>query len=700
MSFHHAYNFVPAPPRKSGVLGDGSPVGQERLHPERYHGSLEVVLTVVTPLVVGETRRKRPNKHTEVHIRSRRALRNGAVGGADVDIPVSAVKGLLRSAFEAVTNSRMGVFDGHDQPLPFRSAPHEALGVVPVRVTRDADGWFATPMLGVHRTVQAMPNPMYAAAVPDDRHHWAHFTPHGLDTLQTVPHGARVQATLRRVEHHGPSYEYYLVSHVNGVECVQRADHERHTWTADTQEVDGWICRTNAEPGTPIIRGKHDERLFFNLHDQPRLDISDTVRRDYAAVMRSYVAQRSAPQHAAHAARAVALACAAHDEAERDALCELHDGDLVYASIRDGQIERLSSVMIGRRRYGDPPARLLDHTIHPAQELGQFSRADRVFGQVVPRTVSGSRDDVAYRGHLTISPVEPVNADLKFRPGGWRMAELSTPKPTAARFYVAEDRSGAPLQHDGQAFKSTLYQHESGQGLRGRKVYPHHRDAASNPEFPPAAAPPGVPETERNATALAYLAPGSTFRFELEFTNLTAFDLSALVWLLTPAELAPRRNGKPEVAEGYYRLGRGKPFGLGSVRLAANLQVSRLSTTAQLSDAYTSLSGCHGTAGVPVPAGVVGTFVKNLPTAFDGTPFDEIPVIAAFRRAAGGYGDGHPVSYPAPRGLVPAVPGPIVTWFQRNEKIANPGGQPRLSAGGGHTLPPLYGQAPGPLPEL
>ena len=114
--FLNPYTFVRATTRSTeGELGDREPPGHDRLIADRYTGKLTVRMEVVTPLLVlddalATTDNEGPTTY---------GIRKDSQGKPL--IPPSAVKGMLRSAYEAITNSRFGVFQGHEKKH------HEAL---------------------------------------------------------------------------------------------------------------------------------------------------------------------------------------------------------------------------------------------------------------------------------------------------------------------------------------------------------------------------------------------------------------------------------------------------------------------------------------------------------------------------------------------------------------------------------------------
>lgn len=115
-NFHNPYNFIPAPPRNTNdsELGDHEPVAQDTFALDRYTGVIRVQMVAKTPLLVPDTEQvQEENGHKTF------PLRMGADGKPL--IPASSVRGILRSAYEAVTNSRFGRFSkSHRISLQYR----------------------------------------------------------------------------------------------------------------------------------------------------------------------------------------------------------------------------------------------------------------------------------------------------------------------------------------------------------------------------------------------------------------------------------------------------------------------------------------------------------------------------------------------------------------------------------------------------
>ncbi|MEJ5256383.1 MAG: TIGR03986 family CRISPR-associated RAMP protein [Acidimicrobiales bacterium] len=121
--FVNPYTFVPAPPREAAAgteLGDRTPWGHHRRHPDGWSGRIRIQLTTVTPLLIPDAANTRvtPNDHQI------QPLRVGPDGKPY--LPPTSVKGMLRAAYEAVTNSRFGVFGDHSRRLGYRAGKHRA----------------------------------------------------------------------------------------------------------------------------------------------------------------------------------------------------------------------------------------------------------------------------------------------------------------------------------------------------------------------------------------------------------------------------------------------------------------------------------------------------------------------------------------------------------------------------------------------
>ena len=111
-TFHNPYTFIPTPPRplkdlKGMFAGDFNPLEHDLNHAsltdDLWTGHIPIKITTVTPLVLlkDDGRERDPKKHQTYDVLDY--------------IPESSLRGMLRSAYEVVTNSRYACFRNKDR---------------------------------------------------------------------------------------------------------------------------------------------------------------------------------------------------------------------------------------------------------------------------------------------------------------------------------------------------------------------------------------------------------------------------------------------------------------------------------------------------------------------------------------------------------------------------------------------------------
>ncbi len=671
--FHNPYSFIPAPDRPTrGPLADGLPPSHNRYHPDFYSGRISVELRVETPLLLPDAARaeESENGHRVFPVRTRS---DGAP-----DLPITSVKGALRSAFEAVTNSRFGVFAGHDGRLGLRMEARGGLLMVPARINGDCLELYEGTR---DRTMAAAWLPRYSAGRSTDIDRRAIRYPGG-----TLPaHGDRVQCWLQRFHHERRNFDYWRVTAIAPVggrlpdkpPTVESLGN--HRALADTKRVEGWVYITNQN-----FSRKHDERVFFSAGPPKSVKLREAWRQawkelvaDSRAIHEKELEQRLRKHGDDAEARFLdkspgqtAWSPHVYDEGWQ----ELTDGSLCYAQVNaQGEVQGLYPVMISRDLHKVAPARLLPGSLHPATTPDALSPADRVFGW------ASQKGNGAYRGNLRIGPITPQGgAELIERfASPLPLAVLGQPKPHYARFYVARDRQGA-AQAERLTRAQTAY--AEGKGLRGRKMYPHHRDLPANywqdavrddvgnpvtgnryREYLRAATDTDGRKQQRqdnqNRSITGWVKPESHFQFDIDVSNLSPTEVGALLWLLS----LPKGM--------FHRIGGGKPLGFGSVQLS--LVKSELHKGTALRDHLVSF-----TTGRPAAADVealIDSFKKATCEAAGVNDFKQTPWIAAFQTMARGIGSNEmPVHYPrvgrpGTSYPAPATNGENFKWFQQND---------------------------------
>lgn len=683
-AFHNPYNFVPAPPRAANdrELGDCEPVGHHCYHADRVSGVIRVTMTVKTPLLLPDAGClvEDATDHKTFPVR------------LDADdkplVAPTGIKGMLRSAYEAVTNSRMAVFAGHEDRLADRMPARDGLTLVPARVV-NVGGVDMIELLPGNSGISGSGNPtqgdpMYAAWLPRYDRNTGAVAPYAIRYPGPgggLPqHGDPVEVWLELWERTGNHpFDYWSVR-----KCVrpgqplgaqpnpgqQRGAH-RPVHGMAMIAVQGHVCVTNRN-----IDRKHDERVFFTTRPAPvQHPLTADLRDQWRELIANYQAIHEAEIDSGMTSPP-ALNNSVWSRQVNGGAGErtLTPGTLCYAAFHEGTVTALYPVMISRRLHEASPSALLPDSLRPATDIKELSPADRVFGWV---SQSGQG---AYRGNVRVGPVtcSPDDAVERFPGGGLPLAILGQPKEQQARFYVAASQQGE-AQADGLPKEKAGYHQDK--GLRGRKVYPHHaglpeghwRDPmtdrsqqADNGHYQEYRRPRLGGQEQRdnqNRSIQGWVKEGASFSFYLHVTNLSRVELGVLLWLL---KLPP---------DHFHRLGGGKPLGFGSVRL----EIVSAKTALHDGNGWKQFYGTLDTVTPPEidPTAAIKEFAAAVVAAYgSGTAFERVPFIAAFLKMATGFADGLPTHYP--RAQHPPHPeGRAYDWFVENDRTGAQGG-PRV----------------------
>lgn len=697
--FHNPYNFIPAPKPKEdalkGPLGREAPVGHDKYHADRWSGRIGIKITTVTPLLIPDAAKAEGKKGEHQTF----PIRLGPDGKPY--LPPTSLKGAIRSAYEAITNSSMGVLEKHDRRLAHRMDPGEGLRMIPAKVS--ADGKQVELWMGKTNTFPEKHNgrwsvrgAMYAAWLPRyqlGQGGIADRSPEYPD--RSLPqHGDHVYCWLEKIA--TGRFEYWRVSK------IYRSRNElpsqppwrwngygRHRPVGATMvQAEGWVCITNQNFGT-----KHDERVFFvplgqKTKVQPLTkhlsDSWQTLVSNYQEIHEDDVKKRGQGNCDKFFGKAPGKAAFSRHICVKNAK-KLTPNDLCYARVdSEGKVTGLYPVMIGRELAECPPINLLPKSLRLASSYDEMSPADRVFGWV-----NQAKDGKGnFKGQLRPGPVSCTTDDAIVKlqdkdEKGLPLAILGAPKPQQARFYVAQNKDSALAQEVGISKKAAAYGPDK--GLRGRKVYPHQRFTTVNKEqywdgpkaFDDAYANHSTPvknrngiyreyirrngkkgnRTEQNRSIKGWVKPGTNFTTWFEVANLNEAELGALLWLLSLPE------------EHYHRLGGGKPLGFGSVRIdidELNL-VNGQGRKQQFASLFPLGDEQLGDNQVKdknkATDKYVSAFKKSLSEAYS-QPFDDIPFIKAFCKAAKGFDK--PVHYPRQHQR-PEADEENFKWFVANE---------------------------------
>jgi CRISPR-associated protein (TIGR03986 family) len=741
--FHNPYNFVPALPRPNetlGELGDCEPSGHDRFHAELLSGKLCVKMTGETPLLLSDTAKvevqetdsnyaKKGHKTFPVRVRLEKDKDGKTIEVPDIN--PTAIKGMLRSAYEAVTNSRLSVFQKHDERLAFRMESTEGGMSVPARIVNGKIVLYTgTSMIsGTGRPVNEEDDKnatLCAAWLPIKAKEI--FDPE--DPSAVMPkHNEKKFAWLEKIQHinrnrNESDFQYWrvrrLVSNKSdlGSQPQPSANTPFHVSLKEFIDVEGYVCNTGDN-----IKNKHDERFFFIYgREESQIRKIDFHHAKHGGVwdrlIKNYRQEHSEKDgKLKDLSKDDGLVWSRHiqrtefEETSKEAKLRaenLENSPLCYARVKENEgkleVEELYPVIISRRLHSVSPDDLLGECLKPASDIKKLSPADRVFGWV-GQNMKGKN---AYRGQIRIGEVKCEREDAinNFAPS-IPLQILGQPKPQQGRFYVAQDKDGK-AQDKGLTNEQAGYLDKDKKGLRGRKVYPHHKshedikksywDSASedrtwksfeddgkSPDtkillkryFQEFRRPPGKDQRDKqNRSVKGWIKPSTVFKFDIHFINLSEVELGALIWLLS-------------LEDGYHRFGGGKPLGFGSVKLeicrdeGKEIIVSDIRSGIELAESrYSSLAddklkyvGIENLA-KEFQKAVLRAYKPDVEVIDEQIQemFESISFIEAFMQLAKGFEDNLPIHYPRTREEgttehpAPNPEGESFKWFVDNSR--------------------------------
>ncbi|PZO44747.1 MAG: TIGR03986 family CRISPR-associated RAMP protein [Phormidesmis priestleyi] len=655
--FHNPYNFIPALPRVTDdeALGDHHPKGHGAYHDDLWSGRIAVTLTTKTPLLIPDAAKVQVenNNHKTFPVRVDSQGRPY--------LAPTALKGMLRSAYEAVTNSRLGVFEKHSERLAYRMGA--ALGPVPARVELTAAGTLVLRLMRTNIRGDAGKLPRYEQSqnLPLDKgESQAALKYQVVDDLPQ--HGDHVWVQPRQQEY---------------IEAIRR-------WAIAPPDPDqwqeGWVCVTGAN-----IKEKKFERVFLSSPDDQLIPVTEDIIRLWSELVGNYqdIHKKDLEERQRDGDRPYhylgqnpgKTAWSRHVYIKSEA--RLKEGTLCYVDLQGGNtVTGIQPVTIARRLFTQSPEQLIHRSLKPAMEMSELSPADRVFGWVKQKGKG------AYKGNLRVNSVkcQTVDAIERFSNRGLPLAILAQPNPQQFRFYLA-DNQGQPISPTTRKEQG----YSTGQTLRGRKVYPHHRHVRDTDWDNPLGDGEqheyvGSDRTNQNRSINGWIKPTVSFTFNIDVTNLSTVELGGILWLLSLPE------------NYYHRLGGGKPLGFGSVRLALNEANTDLRTGQQWQAYYGSLLPieepvCNAEEVVTAFKGAVTNAYadksaqkpaskKALGRAgfaslvqLTGSDFDRVPFIKAFLAMAAGFEDQLPIHYPR-KTVAPTPQGEGFGWFVDNESAS------------------------------
>jgi CRISPR-associated protein (TIGR03986 family) len=487
---------------------------------------------------------------------------------------------------------------------------------------------------------------------------------------------------LRRYKHPRAGFEFWNVEELQKSDSKNRNDRPVFGNVGPDDIVTaGYLCLTNQN-----IERKHDERFFFRVPENttgPKsIDLPKSVREAYEDLIADYQSRHEKEVEK----RGRENAGTANYKEKESAFSrfvlnpdekELSHGDLVYAwlegPVSKPHVKFIAPVSVPRVSYENRVGDLLPNELHKCDSYDELCPACRVFGWVNDSEEAEARKTPqAYAGRLRFQHARLLNKPTLMPQE--TLGILSTPKPTTARFYLAdkngrpsrtlglEGAEGIPLTDEEAGYDAFIRpRSEDGKEeeyiplrlLRGRKFYRHHNNGRMAQQ---------VKLSDQNRTIRDALPKGAEFEFEIAFENLTKLELGALVWAL---EMPVSGNDSDSL---FHRLGYGKPFGLGSLQIA--IQAVRC---LQHQKRYTSL-GESGWDEIKPETWKAwrSQFEKSMAEKYGADEFKQLPNVLDLKALLGKSASDLPVHYPRPTKEPDPDEHPSYEWFVGNKRDKGP----------------------------
>lgn len=686
--FHSSVNKIPSTRRTTrslslsnnlNYLSDHAAQPQSEISKDALSGSISVAITTETPLILGEQERENPNKKISKQKRCTNIIRPITVDD-ELYVPPTSIKGMISSAYEAVTNSRYRLFGKYDSPLTYRIDPATSTSLMPVRVLRTPQGETFVELLdGSHYYKNEISDgeriiPVVTAAslyngttegitlkattksqkanrpTPGSQ-----GTPYSRFIAATSPRNGRPfpEVTFDATLVSNGLYAYWIVNAIYENEEASEPDYEFNidfkklnlTYIEKEFCLKGYFYittnPTDRKNQKTTFEGKKSERVFFTTRDKPvKIALTeqeaDRLFSRYETTIQSYI---DIYEDSKDGTTSETKDATVPNRFITDQSWSIRDnGSLAYAILSEDQqtIIDLIPIPIGRASYPDTPISIAStNFLTPPESASEASAADRLFGFITanaaaPASNGEATPSFSIRGRLQFSKVDTSQCRL-YEGKAIPLPPLLAPKPSSARRFLTRKNGDniQPIDDQTDLYPRHFYFQKNSQSL-GRAAYPTHRRLIE-PSTEKRALQPYANSEDTFSKVQSYILPGSKMKMTIRFEMLTKVELGILLWLLTPENLVPpSEQGSNRV--GYLHLGMGKPLGYGAVKVEAT--ECRLISGGELSANYSKLTGTLGTEST--------VSIDSYPPP---ARFDHFPWVKAFQRMAFGYSDGVEVRY-------------------------------------------------------
>lgn len=526
--FVNPFTFVPYD-RKS-VERKGARQGKEKIS-----GYLDCRLTVKTPLAIPDAEKAEGNYYPFFSVKEN--------GEEQYRIPGSSIRGMLRSVYEAVTNSCFSTM--REETLLSKRAGVRDNFRAGILIRNEDGEW---------KLYEAEKYLVPCANYTSNRN-WDYLRDNGIEQLQYKCVRSSQERVLKK---EGDQFEIRFGDPVEfRVRSMSPHTHSENNipiWKGIVETIAKIENRKN-EPeaymfvGEPFRR-KHGEEVFKIKKDRRVNGFSpDQIHKALDLLKESLQIYRNASINKEYGRNH--LGYAGFERAERNGAIPLWYN---VAGKRQARQLQFSLAYAGRISYKNTLNEIVGEGA-PCQSREKVCKACDLFG-------------MAGNGNEALgSRIRITDAVYKYEEGTCKapicpkvtLKELGTPRYSYMNFYSTSGRRTV----NGGSIPANSYD-ENGADIRGRKFYWHHKldQDGKLPSCEAAAA-------ERNALMWTFdLMESGSFVFRIYYDEITDDQLKELMWCITLGE-------NKETGLYWHKIGHGKPLGLGSCKVTIEKRVNR-----------------------------------------------------------------------------------------------------------------------------
>lgn len=512
--FINVYHFAPL---GSGVTRDNRM--ENDVKEETYTGWIQVSLKNRTPLFIPDINRKEEVSIGEGKVHCEYPF--FSYDGKTPVIPGSSLRGMLRSVYETVTNSCLSVIDSDERPVKRTSDIYE-----PGLLCKTADG-----KLFLYKAKKAV--------VLKGRSAYNHAQHMGFKEGQKIK--IKVQYRNRREvvsdinRYDGDSGDWETAYYFKGEQGVKKVGNSANTYAFylsyrnnKPELIQSEWMEVDSDGNYPAINNLLDVLASYDKQKKG-------FYREYTDELKKFLKNKVVndreyfPVHFSQ---------------------PLDNSDVVY----------LSPACITKEVYYTSIEDILKEQgeYQNCNDIKKLCPACQLFGMVGKNKDFDEDYPNAWASSVRVQDAYPKGSYSVM--DKVTLLELASPKESCSEFYLQR-----PEVKRNEEVLSWTYDYYVKKGklcderqkikaipkLAGRKYYWHHE--ANLPEF--------VEKTERNCTVVP-LKRGASFEFKVYFERITEIQLRQLIWICNIS--SHQSNGRAKYG---YKLGKGKPLGLGSVEL-------------------------------------------------------------------------------------------------------------------------------------